>query len=603
MSAPTWQRRFLAPVSFLPEWSPAAPGRTAYVSTESGVWQLHAWDVETGLRRRVTDHPVGVVDGLTTLDGEGVLWFQDETGAEAGRWMVEPFAGGEPRPFLDGVPVGWNEGLAQAPGVIAAVVSDESGFAVHVSLDGAPALEILRSPESLRLGGTDDGGFVRAGLSADGALLCLEHSEHGDLMHPALRVIDARSGATMGELLDEGLSLGARCWSPVAGDLRLALTHERDGDERPALWNLETGERHDLASEARGPVAVADWWPDASALLLVNRAEGRDVLLRHDLASGETTPIPTEPGIVMKARVRPDGRVWLLHEQGHRPRRVLDDTGREVLPLEGAEEPVSRPYVSWRFANAHGQEVHGFHVTPAGDGPFPVLMFVHGGPTWLDMDRWQPEVQAYVDAGFAVGMVNYHGSLGYGREWRDTLIENIGGPELEDVNAGLDDLVRRGIADPERAVVGGHSWGGYVTLLELGKHPERWLCGVAGVPVADYVSSYADMSPLLQAYDRALLGGKTPEEVPELMRERNPIEFVDEVTAPVLILVGRNDSRCPYGQVMLYVERLEARGHPHELYVFETGHGSFDVGERIRQVQVILEFLARNVPGVRVPGA
>ena len=62
-----------------------------------------------------------------------------------------------------------------------------------------------------------------------------------------------------------------------------------------------------------------------------------------------------------------------------------------------------------------------------------------------------------------------------------------------------------------------------------------------------------------------------------------------------------HDSRCPFGQVMRYVERLRARAHPHELYVFETGHGSFDMDERIRQMRVILEFLARHVPGVRVP--
>jgi dipeptidyl aminopeptidase/acylaminoacyl peptidase len=248
--------------------------------------------------------------------------------------------------------------------------------------------------------------------------------------------------------------------------------------------------------------------------------------------------------------------------------------------------------------------VHGFYVTPDDSGgPFPVLMFVHGGPTWLDMDRWQPEVQAYVDAGFAVGMVNYRGSIGYGREWRDVLIGNIGGPELEDVNAGLRDLVERGIADPARAVVAGHSWGGYVTLLELGKHPDLWICGVAGVPVGDYEHGYDELSPLLQAYDRALLGGHEPKDLPELMRDRNAINFADDVRAPVFLLIGRNDSRCPYGQAMRYVERLQERGHPHEVYVFETGHGSFEVAERIRQVRAILEFLARHVPGIVVPAA
>jgi dipeptidyl aminopeptidase/acylaminoacyl peptidase len=243
--------------------------------------------------------------------------------------------------------------------------------------------------------------------------------------------------------------------------------------------------------------------------------------------------------------------------------------------------------------------VHGFLVTPDDSGgPFPVMMFVHGGPTWYDLDRWQPEVQAYVDLGFAVGMVNYRGSIGYGREWRDTLIANIGGPELEDVNAGLADLVARGIADPERAVIAGYSWGGYVTLLELGKHPDLWVCGIAGVPVGDYEAGYEELSPILQAYDRALLGGKTPAELPELMRERNAINFADEVVAPVLFLIGRNDSRCPYGQAMAYVDKLAAREHPHEVYVYETGHASFDVDERVRQVALNRDFLTRHVPGL-----
>jgi dipeptidyl aminopeptidase/acylaminoacyl peptidase len=223
-------------------------------------------------------------------------------------------------------------------------------------------------------------------------------------------------------------------------------------------------------------------------------------------------------------------------------------------------------------------------------------MFVHGGPTWLDSDRWRPDVQAFVDHGFLVGMVNYRGSTGYGTKWRDVLTGDVGGPELEDVNSGLDDLVRLGLADPTRAVIGGWSWGGYVTLLELGKHPERWVCGIAGIPVADYVLSYDDSSPLLQAYDRALLGGHTPHELPDLMRDRSPIEFVDRVRAPVLIIAGENDSRCPIRQVLRYVDRLKELGKPHELYLFSTGHGSFDVEERIRQHRLIIDFLLRRVP-------
>ena len=601
MSTPAWEQRFRAPVSFLPEWSPTAPRNAVYVSNESGVWQVHAFDTDTGSRRQVTDHPVGLVDTVPTFDGEGILWFQDETGDESGRWLVQPFHGGETTPFLVGVPHGWSDGLAQAPGIVAAAISDRDGFAVYVARDGGKAKEIHRSPRSVQLGSNESGGFLLGALSTDGALLCLEHAEHGDLIHPALRVVDPRTGATVGEQVDDGMSLSARCWSPVAGDQRLVCEHEREGDKRPAIWNLATEEFAPLELDLEGEVVAHDCWPDGSSLLLQNTHEGRAYLYRYDLASGSLTPVASEPGYVWKARVRPDGRIWFLHEQGKRQRLVLDDTGAEVVTL-GERAPPSRAYESWHFSNPHAQRVHGFLVTPDDSGgPFPVLMFVHGGPTWLDLDRWQPEVQAYVDAGFAVGMVNYRGSIGYGREWRDVLIGNIGGPELEDVNAGLADLVERGLADPERAVIAGHSWGGFVTLLELGKHPELWRCGVAGVPVGDYEAGYEELSPLLQEYDRALLGGKTPKEVPELMRDRNPINFADDVVAPVLVIIGRNDSRCPYAQAMVYVDKLAAREHPHEAYVFETGHGSFDVEERIRQVGMVLGFLARHVPGVGVP--
>ena len=107
----------------------------------------------TGLRRRVTDHPIGVIAASSPPDGERVLFWQDETGSEAGRWYAEPFSGGEPVPFLPGVPTGWNQGLAQVPGMVAAGISDADGFAVLVSSDGEPTKEIWRSTEHIGIGG------------------------------------------------------------------------------------------------------------------------------------------------------------------------------------------------------------------------------------------------------------------------------------------------------------------------------------------------------------------------------------------------------------------------------------------------------------------
>ena len=133
--------------------------------------------------------------------------------------------------------------------------------------------------------------------------------------------------------------------------------------------------------------------------------------------------------------------------------------------------------------------------------------------------------------------------------------------------------------------------------MELGTHPELWIAGVAGVPVGDYVMSYDDMSPILQAYDRALLGGE-PTEVPELMATRNPIVHADKVTAPVLFVIGENDSRCPLRQALAYVDALKARNHPHEVYLFATGPRVVRHRRGRPAAACDPRLLRRSVPGV-----
>jgi dipeptidyl aminopeptidase/acylaminoacyl peptidase len=242
--------------------------------------------------------------------------------------------------------------------------------------------------------------------------------------------------------------------------------------------------------------------------------------------------------------------------------------------------------------------VHGWIVEPDGDGPHPLMVFVHGGPYWLYDDHYMPEVQAYVDLGFMVAMPNYRGSTGYGRAWRDALTGDPGFTDVDDVTAGLRDLLSRSDVDPERVVVAGWSWGGYITLMELGRNPDLWTAGVAGIPVGDYVMAYKEEAPSLQAMDRALFGG-TPEEKPDLYERSNPITYADNVDAPVLFVIGENDSRCPLGQALAYVDKLAERNAPHEVYRFGTGHGSAVSDEDVRQIGAILAFLDKTVPGLQ----
>jgi dipeptidyl aminopeptidase/acylaminoacyl peptidase len=595
---PLWEQRYRAPTRTFPNWSRHAPDRLVYTSDEEGSFQAYAWDRTNGTHRRVSNEAVGVIYATVSADGREAIWFSDPTGDESGRWLAEPFKGGTSRELLPGAPVGWPDGLSVGLHLVVGVIADRTGFAVYVSEDGGPAKEIHRDTDSISVAATDfhTEGFGLAGLSADEGLACVAVAQDGDNIHTALRVIDPRTGAVVGELADgAGHALAEYAWSPVARDSRLLIGHELDDLMRPALWNPTTGERTNIAVDVPGEVVPIDWWPDATAILVAHLYRGRDRLYRLELANGTLTEILHPGGEIHGARVRPDGSVWLRLSSGDRASRVLDDRGEEVLPGPPGGVRFGAPYREWVFKNPAGDSIHGWVVTPDGPGPFPTYLKVHGGPNWLYLDTWWPDVQSLIDEGFAVAMVNYRGSIGYGRKFRDHIIGNIGFPEVEDVMSGLDDLIARGVADPERVVIAGWSWGGYISLLALGTHPERFVAGVAGVPVGDYMASYDDSAPSLQAYDRSLVGGVV-HDIPEFIAERSPITYVDRVKAPVLVLVGENDTRCVPAQVYAYVDALRNAGGDVEVYSYDEGHSSYVVDTEVDEWRTVLEFLERRVP-------
>ena len=155
---PAWEQRFRSPALALPMWARRAPERLTVATNESGSWQIHAWDRAAGTRRRVTDNPIGILSGdeqtthLPTPDGERIVWFDDPTGDETARWMVQPF-GASPNgrttaePFLSGVPDAWTTGIAIGDSIVAVGTGLPEGFDVYVSVDGGPARSVHHHAE------------------------------------------------------------------------------------------------------------------------------------------------------------------------------------------------------------------------------------------------------------------------------------------------------------------------------------------------------------------------------------------------------------------------------------------------------------------------
>ena len=586
-----WRARFTAPRVSLPDWARDAPQRSLYVSNYSGTWEIYAWDRDSDEHRQVTDRPQGTFHGTLSGGGDAIWWFDDTDGDEFGSWIAEPFEAGTAEPAMPGTHPGYPAGLELGSSVTALGMSTDDGVTVWVSRDGG-APEVLYEHEQ-------DGGL--AAMSWDETMLVLSHSEHGDSRHPALRVLRTDGSAVAEKWDGSGKALDALSFAPVAGDPRLLVLHERRGREELLIWDVVTDTETEIRLDLPGEVS-ADWFPDGTALLIAHTQHARTTMHRYDLGSGELTELATPPGTVAGASVRPDHAVEYVWSSAATPSlvRTVSATGedRVLLTPPGERPPGTEPVadVFVEIPDGPNESVHALVARPegAGEGPIPTVFSLHGGPHAADEDRFSAYRAAWLDAGFAVVEINYRGSTGYGSAWRDAIEGRPGTTELEDVAKVHDWAIETGLTTPALSAVAGASWGGYLTLLALGTQPERWAGGVAGVPVADYVSAFADEMEPLRAYDRALFGG-SPEEIPEVYEKASPITYVDQVRAPVLVLAGDNDPRCPIQQILNYLDRLGAREIPFEFYRYDAGHGSLVVAETLRQVATEIDFARRAV--------
>jgi len=582
-----WQDRFRAPRWNLPKWARLTPDRCVLTGDRSGTVEAYRWTPGTQ-PIQLTSRANGTSTVVITPAGEEVWWFADTDGDEFGIWMRQPWesslatgpAGVEAIP---GVPAGYPAGLAFADGGRLAVgTSDDDGTVLWIRDEDAAPTELYRSREDASVGA----------ISHDGELVIISHSERGDSRHPALRAL-SWDGRTVADL-DDGPGLGLHAIGFLGTTRTVLVGHERHGRDELLLWEPEPDVVRELDLPLEGEISATPA-PDGSWLAVVAEHRGRTTVYRYDLATGGLNLLPTDPGMVEGLRIRPDENAWYFWSSASSPFTVLDLSGRPVLPPAG--EPVAPPSVPVHdvLAPGPGGDVPAFLRNPAGSGPWATVFHIHGGPTWNDSDSWDIRAATWIDAGYAVVAVNYRGSTGYGKPWRDAIEEGPGLVELADIDAVRTKLVADGVADPARCVLAGGSWGGFLTLLGLGTQPDSWACGAAAVPVADYFAAYEDEMEGLKAFDRSLFGG-SPADVPEAYRRASPLTYVDDVRAPVLIVAGANDPRCPIRQIDNYVAALEERGKPYEIYRFDAGHGSYVAEERIRQMQVELDFVTRHVP-------
>ena len=378
--------------------------------------------------------------------------------------------------------------------------------------------------------------------------------------------------------------------------------------DRSGWWNLER-----LGPEGPQPLCprpaefgrplwvfgLSSWAVEAADRLLCIFGEGgEDHLARLDLRTGSLVEIPTPFTELEGIRVEGRSAVFL----GASPRQPtavcrLDlETGEleEVAWAFAASDGTgelgddlwSRPSAV-SFPSAEGRTAHAFFYAPhrpgwqgPADARPPLLVKSHGGPTAATSSSLRLPIQYWTSRGFAVIDVNYAGSTGYGRSYRNALRGAWGVADVDDCVAAARFAADQGWADPRRLAITGGSAGGYTTLCAL-TFRDVFAAGASHYGIGDLETLARDTHKFEARYLDRLVGPYPQEQA--RYRERSPIHSADRLSCPVIFLQGLDDPIVPPNQAEAMVAALEARGIPHAHVTFAgEGHG-FRAAENIRR--------------------
>lgn len=444
--------------------------------------------------------------------------------------------------------------------------------------------------------------------SPDGRYVFVTANESSDLRNQDVYQVEVPVGEGDRPKIERVFSSGEGytdgCGRVSPDGCYLALHSNSTGFVQPGVLNLFTGETRFLG-DGSGDEYPGDFSPDGAHLLTLLLRDARTYVVQVRLSDGARTVLPTPPGVVSSAHYLWDGRVLFSHTDTTHRRRllVLDPKTGNIRVLVDAVYGKLSPddFVSGRYVSftSDGLTIHGIlykpEVTPG--QRLPAVVWVHGGPTGIDLLRFDPFVQLIVNRGFAVLQVNYRGSTGYGRVFQEMNIGDIGGGDARDVAAGARFLAQDPEIDPGRILCGGISYGGYMTYRQLTHFPELWAGGFASVGITDWKLLYDQSMDHFKHYLSLLFEGD-PESQSERYREASPIHEVHRLRAPLMMVHGKNDPRCPIDQARRFRERLEELGKVEGRDFFyyelsEQGHFSTDMEEQLASFRLLETFLAR----------
>jgi dipeptidyl aminopeptidase/acylaminoacyl peptidase len=584
-----------------PRWS--SDGRYVYyLETHDGQGTLCAVPATGGAAMRLTSDPpaapaAAYAGGFYALNSELVIY----QGADRALYRMPPDGGRGER-----LPTGGHA-------VAAPTLSPDGSQIAFVADDGATAdiglLELDGTSWPRKLAVPAD--FVADPVwSPDGRRLAWVEWSVPHMAWDESRVVmyDVRSGERKVVMDAPEVSATLPQWSPdgktftfmcdKTGFMNLWRANGDGTDAQP--W-IEEPYEHAAPTWTSGQSCYT-WAPSGHAIAYLRNDSGRVQLRTLDVATGETRPLGEPSATYSGVRWAPHGRSLLALKQGPMQapvvvvvdaasgdERVLASAAVGGLTGTGLVEPAA---VTWRAGD--GLTIHGMLYRPEGldqDARPPLLVKVHGGPTGQSGAIWSPDIQYFVQRGWAVLAPNARGSSGYGRAYIQALRHEWGGADMADVVAGIEHVTGQGWADAGRVVIWGGSAGGYAALLLPALYPDHFKAAVSLFGVSD-LFGLARSTHRLEAHYLDRIVGPLPEAAARY-RERSPVHRAASFGAPVLMLQGDEDVAVTPDQARAMAEALRAAGKTCILHVYEgEGHGwrrAATIRDSIERVDRFLE--------------
>jgi dipeptidyl aminopeptidase/acylaminoacyl peptidase len=537
--------------------------RVAYADDSSGQFNLVVQDIDDGKPQRITSYVDSAISALFWHpDGESLIFLADTAGMENRQIYLTRLDDREP---ID---------LTRSPDVTFDLCSQSGPFSpdrqslAYAANDREPSdqdvlVRDLATGDVRRL--YAGGGQVFSGYwSPDGRwLTAVERrggpSEHVVYLIPAdgspvrrLTPEDATDPYWLGPWLPDGSGFLVR--TTAGRDFHgLAVMSPDDG----ALSWLETPDWdvEDAILSADGRVLV---W-------LVN-VDGMSELRARDLASGVDLPVPALPnGEAEELTISRDGRrVGLVLATATCPDSVVVvdlEAGqlRWITEAAGAAATKMVEPALIRYPAADGTQIPAFLYRPAGDGPFGVVLAIHGGPSWQERPRYADGFFQYLcSRGVAVLAPNYRGSTGYGITYQRALNRDWGGIDLSDFADAAAWLTRQDWADAARLGLFGRSYGGFAVLSCASRLPEmNWAAAVSWCGISNLVTLGKASPPTWRSKVAAMIGD--PDDDADFLTSRSPTTYADRIRTPLFVIQGANDVRVPKRESDQIVGQLRAR--------------------------------------------